>query len=323
MATVTTSKAIQIAERLEKQAEDKLRDRETNTQRKLAFAMKARLEGNHMARAAEIARAYDKSQCLPVVLEKFKPSKAAFMTAARKKTEHVSKGFHGYHVEASEYSATDEVSKALRSLMRTGCSAARQRAEAQQKFELEANVQHTKIPGFFPTPLPIIDMMIEAAGIKPDEDLVLEPSAGKGDIMEAVLNHGCRECKFCEIHSTLVEILRKKGHIHRLLGYDFLEVDPGNLDELFDVALMNPPFEKGQDVVHVRHAYQFLRPGGRLVAIMSAGVKFRNDRKYSDFREWLEHHDGDIEELPEGAFAGRDSFNKTGVSSVMVTVDRR
>jgi hypothetical protein len=51
---------------------------------------------------------------------------------------------------------------------------------------------------------------------------------------------------------------------------------------------MNPPFEKGQDIEHVRHAYDQLKPGGRVVAIMSEGPFFRSDKKATEFRDWLE-----------------------------------
>ena len=79
---------------------------------------------------------------------------------------------------------------------------------------------------------------------------------------------------------------------------------------------MNPPFENGQDIDHVRHAFGMLRPGGILVAIMSPGPFFRSDRKAAAFREWFDAMGGERRDLPAGAF--RESG--TGVATVLVTV---
>ncbi len=35
---------------------------------------------------------------------------------------------------------------------------------------------------------------------------------------------------------------------------------------------MNPPFSRQQDIRHVMHAAKFLKPGGRLVAVMGASA---------------------------------------------------
>ena len=85
---------------------------------------------------------------------------------------------------------------------------------------------------------------------------------------------------------------------------------------------MNPPFERGQDAEHVQHAYERLKPGGRLVAIMSNGPFFRSDKKAEGFRNWLDTVDGSHEELPEGSFAGKDAFRQTGVNTRLVVIDK-
>jgi 16S rRNA G1207 methylase RsmC len=86
---------------------------------------------------------------------------------------------------------------------------------------------------------------------------------------------------------------------------------------LFDRIVMNPPFADQQDIRHVRHALGFLKPGGRLVAIMSAGVTFREDRLAREFRALVEDRGGTIEELPADAFKA----SGTGVLAVLVTID--
>jgi type I restriction-modification system DNA methylase subunit len=71
------------------------------------------------------------------------------------------------------------------------------------------------------------------------------------------------------------------------------------------------------DIDHVMHAFKFLKPGGKLVSVMSAGITFRQDRKAVAFREMLEAHNGQIIPLPEGSF----KESGTGVNAVIVTVE--
>ncbi|MNW66198.1 hypothetical protein D3C74_446450 [compost metagenome] len=62
---------------------------------------------------------------------------------------------------------------------------------------------------------------------------------------------------------------------------------------------MNPPFEKGKDVDHVLKAYECLKDGGKLIAIMSPHWTFASDSKSIHFRNWL-NDKGYYEKLPEG-----------------------
>jgi type I restriction-modification system DNA methylase subunit len=158
-----------------------------------------------------------------------------------------------------------------------------------------------KLPGFFPTPVAIIERMLELAEIQ-SEHRVLEPSCGKGDILDAIRNfHPDVALHAIEQNLTLGDILSAKGHDVEF--GDFLE-HQGEYDRI----LMNPPFEDGADMAHIRHAYSLLRPGGRLVSVVSEGPFFRADKRSAAFREWLEEVHSDIEELPDGAFSGSDAL---------------
>jgi len=81
-------------------------------------------------------------------------------------------------------------------------------------------------------------------------------------------------------------------------------------------------FENGSDIDHVRHGFDQLGEGGRLVAIMSDGPFFRSDRKAEAFREWLDELGGESEQLPEDAFSGSDAFRKTGVRTRIVQISK-
>jgi hypothetical protein len=182
--------------------------------------------------------------------------------------------------------------------------------------ELTASLIGQKIPGFFPTPGLVIDLMLQKANIKPGMS-ILEPSAGKGDIADSI-KEVCPDCKLylVELNNTLERILSSKGY--DAANLDFLRYDLGIQ---FDRILMNPPFEKEQDVDHVRHAYDLLKPGGRLVAIMGEHCFFGSESKCTEFREWLGAH-GESEKLQEGSFTGAGSFNQTGVNARIVVLDK-
>lgn len=181
---------------------------------------------------------------------------------------------------------------------------------------LEREIQNTKGIGvdFFPTPKTLAARLVEMADIKPGMR-VLEPSAGKGDIAEAVKAIAPdAKIETVEMSHKLQELLKLKGF--DVVGSDFMD-HTGEYDRI----VMNPPFSKGMDVDHVRHAYALLKPGGRIVAIMGEHAFFANDKKSAEFREWLEDK-GESEKLPEGSFKGRDAFNQTGVNSRVVTINR-
>lgn len=170
-----------------------------------------------------------------------------------------------------------------------------------------------KIPGFFPTPEIVVEQLIDAAGIEPGMK-VLEPSAGKGDIADAIKESSPdAELDIVEFDPSLRELLEAKGYTPA--GRDFLEHEGA-----YDRIVMNPPFEKNADIAHVRHAYSLLKPGGRLVAVMSGPAGFRQDTVNREFKEWVDGLDGVMDPLPEGSF--RSSFRPTGVNTQMVVIEK-
>lgn len=86
----------------------------------------------------------------------------------------------------------------------------------------------------------------------------------------------------------------------------------------FDRIVMNPPFARSQDVTHVTKAFGHLLPGGRLVSVMAAGVTFRQDRAYREFRSLLDSVDGTIEQNPADSF----KLSGTAVNTVTVMMER-
>lgn len=90
----------------------------------------------------------------------------------------------------------------------------------------------------------------------------------------------------------------------------------------YDRIIMNPPFGDRRDAQHVRHAFDLLAPGGRLVAIMGEGVFFGQDKKATAFREWLESVGGSSEKLEDGTFLDPSLPVNTGTSARLVVIDK-
>ncbi|HLP99230.1 MAG TPA: LPD38 domain-containing protein [Sideroxyarcus sp.] len=173
---------------------------------------------------------------------------------------------------------------------------------------------------FFPTPAGAADEMIEAAGIKEGMS-ILEPSAGMGHIADRIREAG-HEPDVVELSGDRRELLDAKGY--NVVGHDFMDLSKEDTPngEGYDRILMNPPFGDRRDAIHVQHAYDLLKPGGRLVSIMGEGVFFGNDSKAQGFRDWLESVGGTDEKLEQGTFLDPSLPVNTGVAARMVVIDK-
>lgn len=307
-----------IADTMDKHIENKRREMTQNPTPKRMKEYNSRLhDADNMERTQKAMRA------MADALEKGElPAELENVKAKADITKLVYKGLQpgGYYdvIPAKDYRDTSKAGKTLQRMIEKGetaeSKAEREKREREHEIKkAEEKFRFLKIKGFFPTPRSVTDDMIERADI--DEGMsVLEPSAGKGDIADVLKEQG-HDVKVVEIRPALQEILRMKGH--DVVGDDFLEHE-GKYDRI----LMNPPFEKGQGIDHVRHAYDQLKPGGRIVAIMGEGTFFRDQKKYVAFREWLAEVGGISERLPEGAFKGIKAFKQTGVNARIVEINK-
>ena len=119
----------------------------------------------------------------------------------------------------------------------------------------------------FYTPPEVADEMATLALLRPGLT-VLEPSAGGGALADACLKFEPKVTVFCiEKDSGAAAKLSARGLPARCA--DFLTWDGGfGPWGAFDRVVMNPPFSRGADAKHVAKAYEWLAPGGRLVALM-------------------------------------------------------
>jgi predicted RNA methylase len=159
--------------------------------------------------------------------------------------------------------------------------------------------------GFFPTPDAAADLLMERARVYRINDgeplTVLEPSAGTGNLARRCADVGAVvDC--VEIQPALAVGLRESAKFRSVYAADFLALKP-EVTGLYDRVVMNPPFDRERDIDHVMHALRFLKPGGHLAAIMSAGTEFRETKKATAFRELMQSMRACWRDLPPRSFA--------------------
>ncbi|WP_066473922.1 methyltransferase [Bosea sp. WAO] len=289
----------------------KFAERRSNTPKQQREAASARLDGFQLQRAQAGLRAladlHEAGQ-VPGALAGVTSKKAA-MDLARAEINR-SGGYYDAGHETGQPASDTDAARLFWDLVADAGKAERAAEELRRKVDA---LKLASIPGYFPTPAAVVDRMTDAARLPEGPCLILEPEAGSGAICEGVARAApLAKVEAFEVNSRLREVLQMKGVA--LVGSDFMEAAP---EPRFDRAVMNPPFENGQDIAHVRHAFQFLKPGGRLVAIMSPGPFFRQDRRAVEFREWFEALGGEREDLPAGSF----KESGTGVATVLVVID--
>jgi phospholipid N-methyltransferase len=203
----------------------------------------------------------------------------------------------------------------LRAMLREYVAYKEDVQEEDKAKKLERELVGVKDVGFdfFPTPKEVSERMVDMAEIEPGMK-VLEPSAGNGNIAEAIRSVGV-EPDVAEISSKLREILEAKGF--RVVDHDFMDVT-----EKYDRIIMNPPFSNNLDIEHIRHAYDLLNPGGKLVSVVGEGAFIRQGKKETAFREWLDEIGADIEQLPENTFTDKSLLNTTGANARLITLEK-
>lgn len=159
-----------------------------------------------------------------------------------------------------------QASARLRSLQATAEAV----SSHEQAIDRARGEGHTA--GFYPTPPTLARAMADAVAVQPGER-VLEPSAGMGALVEELVSRGAAvdAAEFSEARRAYLRAAFA-GRANILDAEDFLVMPPV---PFYDAVVMNPPFAvegmRQADAVHVEHALRFLRPGGRLVALMSPG----------------------------------------------------
>ena len=129
---------------------------------------------------------------------------------------------------------------------------------------------------FYPTPQNVIEMMLNGESI--NGKTILEPSAGKGDIVDFCKIAGASVIA-CENNEDLRSILANKCE---LIGSDFLQVTSEQVSHV-DFIIMNPPFNA--DERHILHAYNIAPAGCKIIALCNLNTV--KNTYYSSRKELL------------------------------------
>ena len=202
-----------------------------------------------------------------------------------------------------------------------------------QKYLAEAQAMHNKsrVPiaflpeencQFYPTPSEVAGKLLSGINWKNIES-VLEPSAGRGDLIDfAMRRHNAPVRKFgyrselkdvdcIELDQNLRAMLIGKGY--RVVHDDFLSY---HTRKRYDLILMNPPFADGD--AHLLHALELMQHGGQIACILNAET-LRNP--YTNRRKILLkelHRYGANIRYVSGGF--RRAARKTDVEVALVNV---
>lgn len=254
------------------------------------------------------------------------PDVLAVLRAATVEGHHVN--LNGGTLDKDLYKRTNEVLTRLGGKWKGGKTAAHvfDRDPTPLLAEvLGSGLKPAKNPlNFYPTPLGVVMAMLERADLPTAHEgpvlRILEPSAGEGAIAEAILETRTNVIVRCvEVDPVRAGQLRAKGYA--VVEGDFLNTSGWPGTDKFDRVIMNPPLECPSDatvyVDHVLHAFAFLKPGGRLVAVCPNGFTFAQTRKLTTFRDWVDEH-GHWLDLASGVF--RESG--TDVNVCLIVVDK-
>ncbi len=175
---------------------------------------------------------------------------------------------------------------------------------------------------FFATPNGLADYLVELANLGNKWTIpsfrILEPSAGQGAIIDALHRVNDRMNIYAiELMELNYNILKKKYSENKnvfIKQGDFLE-ETGK----YNCIIANPPFHKNSDISHIRHMYEVLEEGGRLVSVASKHWQISTNKKETEFRNWLDEVNAEIIEVEKGTF----KESGTEISTVIIIIDKK
>lgn len=175
----------------------------------------------------------------------------------------------------------------------------------------DAIVDKKKALQQFFTPPELADRLVAMVPDAAFGGTVLEPSAGHGVLISAVLRkHRPQLIEAVDSDPENVSVLRQKycGAARAAAGSTLVVVREADFLSTYDsrnvvdVVIMNPPWTRSQDIVHVMHAWSFVKPGGYLAAIVSPNSLDKETKKHKEFQRLHDDHAIIDESVPPGAF---------------------
>ena len=134
----------------------------------------------------------------------------------------------------------------------------------------------------YPTPKDVIAQMFNY-GSSPAGKIILEPSAGFGNIVDYCKINGAKEVIACEKDEKLRAIVGQKC---KLIGSDFMQVTSEMVSHI-NMIVMNPPFSADED--HILHAFDIAPSGCEILALCNYNsINRPSNRKQKVFKETVQ-----------------------------------
>jgi predicted RNA methylase len=139
---------------------------------------------------------------------------------------------------------------------------------------------------FFPTPKHVIERMVGTYDLNGKH--VLEPSAGKGDIVDVLTEMGAH-VSACEQNRELAKIVASKA---KFLSDDFFKITDTDASH-FDYIIMNPPFSNADR--HILHAWEIAPNGCEIIALCNwETVNNRHSQTRTRLGRLIKDHGGSV-----------------------------
>jgi len=148
---------------------------------------------------------------------------------------------------------------------------------------------------FYPTPFRIIQEMVAKSDILKSDMRninILEPSAGKGDIVRYLKNKYSNYSK-----KVRIDVIEKDEqllsflHGENIVSNDFLTFDT---KKHYDLIIMNPPFSNVED--HILKAFEILKDG-ELIALLDTNTLKKDTFKAKKIKEILKTNESEVVDL--------------------------
>lgn len=117
---------------------------------------------------------------------------------------------------------------------------------------------------FYPTPDDVIMKMLCVSDI--NGKIILEPSAGQGNIVDYLKANGAKQVVACELNDKLRKIVASKCDV---IGDDFMQLQADRISHI-DMIIMNPPFSQAAE--HIIHAWEIAPDGCEIISLCNTNT---------------------------------------------------
>lgn len=152
---------------------------------------------------------------------------------------------------------------------------------------MSTNYQNMFNRDFYPTPEKVIEEMLKVSEVT--NKIILEPSAGTGNIVDYCNKMGAKEVLTCEINDKFRAVLAEKSNV---VGADFLELKAEDISHI-DMIVMNPPFSTIRK--HILHAWEIAPGGCEIVSLANSNILeygYYDDKDKQRINELVENYGG-------------------------------